>query len=1193
MSGNRRIAKPPVIDTNIPTNEQWYTHHISGSPRPPINFRHRYAIDAVGITNLAHSPSGHGTGSKQGIWATVVTTDHSLGGQPQVRLAFRQQPGSAAHHATSWKVKSDPLLHLEPDVDGTLNWLQTDLASQRNGDYIYAATQSIRYVSATVGGRWSDWQPGFTKTYNAVWQPKSWGNSATGGGWRAVIDGTASDSHHYDANTGVGEVPYGGADPRTITYDSNGFVTTPPYPEVSIVDLGQQALADARAQIPLTATTTRYGAYAYSSTLTAYREGFAMSGGSFNNGPSTYIYDFQNYANVTMVQNYALYKAMPGGYYGAQNGWDDADPTHIANVQPFDMERMTLNQDYTTPPDGGNPWQWESSHASIHWHDITAYAVNDGGSLVNGSGWYINNVFQNAFPPGTLPIRHNLYVSATKNLPPLNPDVTDTSSFVPRTPWLDTSGMTLAHTFDQASVEMTSNNGFGSIKYDNADAQQVTIPLSTLIGDGTQVMFALEPDLAHPSAKDAEAFFEIKPLRPLHSDSFWQAPILGYLDEPLESEVYPYVAPGFTTNYDPDLAAPFGTHGWNDNIDQLFSPDFTTVPVRFTLTFPRWRYWIPYGVIPGHWSDWIDPENETFTVPARVDTSQGLIADYNSVGGPNIASTEQSNWNLVVGANLYGYSGYDPPLDKASWYCQGYLGDTGDRSAIAGKTRDVVTYDIDGNDLNIPSSAYNPSNLVGMQGLQNGVDYGVIPRSGGQYVEYEQTQNSVLGLEATSALQLEQGLIYSNDYAYPLDNSGIPAHGYPWPSPPTDSTFSLKMSYRKGGSQVSQTNASYGYATGSLSGSTELTRVSAYVNYPPEEASTNLYYQQSLSLPSGVIDCDQMKLTITASTPTMTQFPAMETPALASTRHTAFYMLYGGAVANSPHVIAHLKRPRYRYWVPRVTGPDAGARTEQRMKIVRIHPDHTVETRFDHASHESVISDYAQGNGGLTNLYHDLFVSDDATPFIWQTFGDVSGLYGLSFADQHSYYRGVGYWGFPDDGTNQTGGYIKDGGQLFGYTGAYFQQIFLPDGIFAFGPVLVHPWRAGPHGAPELWYFVMNGDGEHATYDIYAAQWGRGNFHRPVGTFHYVENDDDYNNQTRHYPTKNPDGYAFDSNWYRPANYHGRIGPFPNLKVWNRMTGTRELDSIVFPVFKVLRDPHRLGQNHVTVVNGGPLGGQL
>ena len=209
---------------------------------------------------------------------------------------------------------------------------------------------------------------------------------------------------------------------------------------------------------------------------------------------------------------------------------------------------------------------------------------------------------------------------------------------------------------------------------------------------------------------------------------------------------------------------------------------------------------------------------------------------------------------------------------------------------------------------------------------------------------------------------------------------------------------------------------------------------------------------------------------------------------------------------------------------------------------------------------------------------HQFFVSDDATPFIWTTFGDVSD----NGAD-------CGYFGFADDGSgtfgsmfqNQVTGDRKVTGQL----AAYYQTTSLPDGIYAFGPVLVHPWRCGNYGAPELWYFVMHGFGPKTRFDIYAAKWGRHQY-QPVPNLIF-DDDPFFESGQRRFPSLNPEGYAFDHDWYRPANKISSIGPF-TTDIWNQREEPAQSGLVRYAGFRVLRDCNRVGQMHFVVTNNGP-----
>lgn len=219
-----------------------------------------------------------------------------------------------------------------------------------------------------------------------------------------------------------------------------------------------------------------------------------------------------------------------------------------------------------------------------------------------------------------------------------------------------------------------------------------------------------------------------------------------------------------------------------------------------------------------------------------------------------------------------------------------------------------------------------------------------------------------------------------------------------------------------------------------------------------------------------------------------------------------------------------------------------------------------------------------QHSGGRCSF----FVSDDAAPFIWHTAGDISSL--LASPDTP-----VWSTGFADGLALGTWKRTTSGATLVtGQVGAYLQKAVLPAGQYGFGPYLVFPWGAGHHGPPEQWYFIQRGP---AIFDIYRARWLRGQLQRYADVQHI--DDPDYINGTRQFPTLNPGGFAFEHNWYRPANKVSTFGPLPGVAVHNPLIGPVVDGQIVFPYFSVLRDRRRVGNLHLVLADGSPVTGSL
>lgn len=215
-----------------------------------------------------------------------------------------------------------------------------------------------------------------------------------------------------------------------------------------------------------------------------------------------------------------------------------------------------------------------------------------------------------------------------------------------------------------------------------------------------------------------------------------------------------------------------------------------------------------------------------------------------------------------------------------------------------------------------------------------------------------------------------------------------------------------------------------------------------------------------------------------------------------------------------------------------------------------------------------------QDGGGRCSF----FVSDDATPFIWHTAGDISSL---ANSDNPVWSTGFAHGSPLGTWKRTTAGANLVTGQL----GAYLQKAALPAGQYGFGPYLVFPWGAGNYGPPEQWFFLQRGP---ATFDIYRARWLRAQMQRYTEV--QVVDDPDYTNQSRQFPALNPSGFAFEHNWYRSANRVGTLGPVPGVAVHNPLVDASSNGQIVFPYFSVLRDRRRVGNLHLVLADGSPTG---
>jgi hypothetical protein len=255
----------------------------------------------------------------------------------------------------------------------------------------------------------------------------------------------------------------------------------------------------------------------------------------------------------------------------------------------------------------------------------------------------------------------------------------------------------------------------------------------------------------------------------------------------------------------------------------------------------------------------------------------------------------------------------------------------------------------------------------------------------------------------------------------------------------------------------------------------------------------------------------------------------------------------------------------------------------QGIIIKRIGPNKSITTRL-----VQDCSTYGDGDdrhviphlGFYENKHHQFFVSDDATPFIWTTFGDISDA-------------ASGYFGFADTGSSfgtLTQNIFTARYTATGQLGAFYQNTYSATGT-SFGPVLVFPWRCGNYGAPELWYFVMRGIRQKAVFDIYAARWKRHQYQRVPNLT--LGDDPDFEAGTRRFPTGNPDGYAFEYDWFHKSKKVGTVGPFPNGDVWNQVEDPFGFeDSLVrWPGFRVVRDYNRIGRMQFIMANNGPRAG--
>lgn len=256
-------------------------------------------------------------------------------------------------------------------------------------------------------------------------------------------------------------------------------------------------------------------------------------------------------------------------------------------------------------------------------------------------------------------------------------------------------------------------------------------------------------------------------------------------------------------------------------------------------------------------------------------------------------------------------------------------------------------------------------------------------------------------------------------------------------------------------------------------------------------------------------------------------------------------------------------------------------------KVLRYGPN-GVDTRYQQSTN-SAHDDVAPPSCPLPGLdrpydfainpasgYSETFVSDDATPFLWHTSGNVSRTPAWVVA-------------FRDDGSTLGTRGVEVGSDyapvhFTGQVGAY-AQIYAPlEGKQTFGPYLVFPWAAGHHGPPQLWWLVQVGR-YGSTFDVYRSTWKANNYRRSSSIV--LEDDPEYANSLRRYPTGNPTGLAFDHDWYQRTNKVGRVGPFPGAQINNFDADDNPPAGLIQnPFFRILREPNRIGQLHIVLVNG-------
>lgn len=228
------------------------------------------------------------------------------------------------------------------------------------------------------------------------------------------------------------------------------------------------------------------------------------------------------------------------------------------------------------------------------------------------------------------------------------------------------------------------------------------------------------------------------------------------------------------------------------------------------------------------------------------------------------------------------------------------------------------------------------------------------------------------------------------------------------------------------------------------------------------------------------------------------------------------------------------------------------------------------------------------------------FVSDDEEPFVWNVSGTIQNGGVVKFT------------GFRDDNSQTIGDTFligrdigREGTQFVeGQSAAFLQTMSLPDDMYGYGPYLVHPWRAGSYGSPEVWFFVLEFDSSGLTtgrFKVYASQWKKGIFQKPDGVAY--ADDSAYEAGDTSFPALNPLGYGFETDCFDEAHQISTIGPFPGMSMYNpklnllaSLQNTKNTTVTQIPLgspaiqalgFNVVRDKKRTGVLHLVIADGG------
>lgn len=230
----------------------------------------------------------------------------------------------------------------------------------------------------------------------------------------------------------------------------------------------------------------------------------------------------------------------------------------------------------------------------------------------------------------------------------------------------------------------------------------------------------------------------------------------------------------------------------------------------------------------------------------------------------------------------------------------------------------------------------------------------------------------------------------------------------------------------------------------------------------------------------------------------------------------------------------------------------------------------------------------------------EIFVSDHAPPRFWYLNETTCGYLLDDDTCWAWHYRANDNRAFGSD--SQAPFY---GRQAFKFQYWHYYQNYKKPSKKWLDPTLVHPWRSGDYGPPEMWWFKpeVTSTGEYTQrVKIYRSEWRPGQYRDDRGWLtlapRYVAHETTPDGMVGEIvpgtvslddTSTNVDGLAFEHDFHDEEHYVGTVGPFRGAMFANRGEDSMFGDG---RTIKVIRDPRRRNRLILGMFQPGSIFGQ-